>query len=1410
MKLTKLIIILLMLIIISFLNGLEYSPRELIVKTNTTRSVDSGNFGLEDFDSFLMSQGLKSIKSITKKNDNQYYVITFNNDISWEEIAPLEFAGVEYIQPNYINTMFQLPNDPYFVTGELWGLYQENNHDTNAPEAWNYTIGSDQILIGLVDSGLHFDHPDVQNNVFYNDAEIPDDGIDNDNNGYVDDWRGWDFVDAPELSDIALGDYTEQDNDPTDDINHGTHLAGIIGADTNNGLGVCGVCWNIDILIIRAGFKTIEGLGYLQDDDAAASIIYAADMGADVINISWGDQNYSQIIADACHYAYELGSIVVVSSGNTYGPGIMYPAQLSTTIAVGSVDRFFNRANFSSYGPQLDLLAPGVQIISSYDVTENNLYKEQSGTSMSAPFVSAGIGLLLSVEPGLNFEQVKTRLTSSCRDIGDSGYDIEHGHGVLDLEAFLTNEEYPDFLIEFPSDFQGLNQSFDIIGTVMADNFSKYSIMYTDEELPFPGDWKDINYPHMNTPTYYYEQVENGILGHFDLEGVSSEFNKYQLRVEVMTCENGHYELRRTIFLDQTPPVQDFSLTGIMKRYDDEYVKYFLQTVYDEPVQLSASYVDINNNKYLVAFSNITDEIQMFNLPEPEVDYTGIELWAINQCGLEVVYSPEENNIPLPDEFISLDVNSFEYQTLGNEIIATRKHLDIDGNGIMEFLAQEIVGDEKILKIFEVSNRNLITKHIFDFELWPQDLGFTSEEDISLLGLSADIARLYVSEEGEMYPSTLLWSETNVYGGNFVDIDNDGIDEIAIIKNETDEMVTRRILAIYKRFGNTINRIYTIYNETETNLKNEFVNKIHVADFDQDGNMDVLTSDTDGDVIIYELYSINSEYEMKWQDRLPVPDAYYPTLVDFNGDGISEFCVGGFTRNYADPNKSYSFFKYYSWLGEDDQYGSIGYTAFDHVEGKNSIAVADLDGDGDEEVFLSLPPNSYVIDDVGGEIIPVWKGESTKTYQNIITAHSYSPENEAYIIVNTGTTDQLESILITKSELFTGPITPYNFLCSPLNEQTSHLQWNYEGLPYDYFNIYRKFGSNIILLDTTTEFEFTETGLSAGDTLYYQVSAVCGEFVPQESKPTLWKQVIPSYIPLLILIDMVSSNILELNFDQILNNGAINNLHYEINNGVGLPASVNFINEKRGVILTFNNGILPAEEYSIQITGVQGKTGVPFSDGSYPFLYKEDVDAPRILYSRVEDDGNVKVYFSEPIKTLQAENLSNYTLIPPSNDPDNGIIDLQYYSVMDSFYVNLYLIKNLEYSTKKYFLKIENVEDLNGNRISNNGNKSRFNLTDITNLKHMKVYPNPFYPDEYQELRFVNLPLGIEGSIRIYDLPGDLVFKDRLGPLTESELNNFYSWDGKNNAGNRVASGIYFYVVEMNKDHRKGKFAIIY
>ena len=257
-------------------------------------------------------------------------------------------AGILYAEPNFLYRLSATPDDPRFA--EMWGLDASDDHDIDARSAWNVTTGSDSVLVAVVDSGIDASHPDLEGNIWTNPGEgDTENGIDDDGNGLVDDLHGWDFVDG--------------DNEPEDGIGHGTHVAGTIGANGDNGQGITGVAWDVSLLPIRAG--DVE----LTTEDLVDSFDYACDMGAQVVNASFGGPDASALddAIAACP-----GTLFVVAAGNDGGNNddpdeAHYPCAYpnANIVCVAASDRADQLASFSNFGATtVDLAAPGVSILS--------------------------------------------------------------------------------------------------------------------------------------------------------------------------------------------------------------------------------------------------------------------------------------------------------------------------------------------------------------------------------------------------------------------------------------------------------------------------------------------------------------------------------------------------------------------------------------------------------------------------------------------------------------------------------------------------------------------------------------------------------------------------------------------------------------------------------------------------------------------------------------------------------------------------------------------------------------------------------------------------------------------------------------------------------------------------------------
>ncbi len=290
-----------------------------------------------------------------------------------------------------------LGNQTLFANQPTYGGFDDwNVNQIAAPEVWAEGYTGEGIVVAVVDSGVDYRHADLSGNIWSNTDEIIGNGIDDDGNGYIDDGVGWDFI--------------GNDNDPSDTNNHGTHVAGTI-AGSRNGFGVTGIAYNATIMPVRV----LGGNGSGSHFSVAQGIRYAADNGADIINLSLGG-GFSSLIQDAVRYAFNAGSVVVMASGNDGAASPGNPASFATDfgIAVGAVDRNNNVAGFSNRaGTQtLDyVVAPGVGVLSS---VAGGRYARLSGTSMATPHVAGVAALILSANPDLTPAQVESILVSTA------------------------------------------------------------------------------------------------------------------------------------------------------------------------------------------------------------------------------------------------------------------------------------------------------------------------------------------------------------------------------------------------------------------------------------------------------------------------------------------------------------------------------------------------------------------------------------------------------------------------------------------------------------------------------------------------------------------------------------------------------------------------------------------------------------------------------------------------------------------------------------------------------------------------------------------------------------------------------------------------------------------------------------
>lgn len=330
---------------------------------------------------------------------------------------------VEYVEPNYIRRATATPDDTHFSL--QWGLhntsYSSTDVDIDAPEAWDASVGSGAVVVGILDTGVDYDHPDLKANIWINPSD-PQDGIDNDSNGYVDDIRGWDFVD--------------NDNTPTDPNSHGTFVAGAIGAVGNNSRGVAGVSWTVKLMPLR--IFDAQSIGSVSD--IVAAINYARRNGANIINASFEGTSYSQAEKSAIDAFGAAGGLFVVAAGNSgtnNDSSPVYPASYpcANIIAVAATTPTDDLASFSNYGKSgVDVGAPGQNILST---EPGSTYRYMSGTSAAAPFVTGTAALIKAKYPALTGQQLKEYILSSADAVPSLAGKVASG-GRLNASAALS------------------------------------------------------------------------------------------------------------------------------------------------------------------------------------------------------------------------------------------------------------------------------------------------------------------------------------------------------------------------------------------------------------------------------------------------------------------------------------------------------------------------------------------------------------------------------------------------------------------------------------------------------------------------------------------------------------------------------------------------------------------------------------------------------------------------------------------------------------------------------------------------------------------------------------------------------------------------------------------------------------
>ncbi|PZU87607.1 MAG: hypothetical protein DI529_06720 [Chryseobacterium sp.] len=427
--------------------GLMKAQESIIIKFKENQyKSQSGKYisGNQAFDK-LVNENHHMLSQVGRFDKTQTLLVTLgeNDDLNNYINQYKKLPNVEFVEEDFESegggklnvkseSLSTFPNDTYF--NRQWGLYNNGtmtgigtvkaDADTDMELAWDIETGDPNLTVAVIDSGFRMAHPELAGRIWKNPND-PVDGIDNDGNGLIDDYQGWDYV--------------NNDNNPTDDHGHGTNCSGIVLSGANNGIGYAGVNWNSKLMVLKALNANNSGTYSAMTN----SIYYAVDNGAKVISMSIGGSSFSQALKNAVDYAYNHNVVFVACMMNYNNNVVYYPAAFENVIAVGSTNPddyrtspfFWDTTSGSNYGNHIDVVAPGNFIYGLSSTSDTNYNSYWGGTSQATPLVAGLASLILSKNNSLTVNEVRDIINTSADDLVGNpnedtpGFDIFMGYG---------------------------------------------------------------------------------------------------------------------------------------------------------------------------------------------------------------------------------------------------------------------------------------------------------------------------------------------------------------------------------------------------------------------------------------------------------------------------------------------------------------------------------------------------------------------------------------------------------------------------------------------------------------------------------------------------------------------------------------------------------------------------------------------------------------------------------------------------------------------------------------------------------------------------------------------------------------------------------------------------------------------
>ncbi len=873
-----------------------------------------------------------------RERDDAWAQLANHPDVAYAEpVVPIhleEVAGLESASAGRRGSGTE-PGDALYP--EQWALER-----IGMPRVWASGTGTPGITVGVVDTGVALDHPDLSPNLAINAAEAGGlAGVDDDGNGFADDIYGWDFMaGAP---------------NPDDGHGHGTHVAGIIGAASDGAFGIVGVTWDVGIIPV----KMFTDRGKSTNLAGAQGIVYAVERGADIVNLSWGTPSYSQAILDAVRFAEERGVILVSSAGNAaQAVTEYYPAALDPVITVGASTPQDRPANFSNRGVRIDLVAPGTNVLSAWRDTHHTL----SGTSQAAPHVAGVCAHYLSRYPNATPRQVRAALKSTAVDVGARNWDPVTGVGRLNAPAALAMVDPPIAQLRTPRSLDAVGGGAIVCsGDVEGSATTGYLAIGQGVN---PSRWGILREVGPGT-----DQVFATVDARTLAEG------EYTVLLAVEDVAGRQSEDRRLIWIDRAPP--ELVRYEPLDVLDGGRFRQRVRLVTSERVRVE---LKIREAQSQVPFETLAipdfQTRHTFDLVDRLPGHHDVQVHLTDLAG-QTTLAPEAGvferqllpliDIPTDRFHETAVIVGFEFGVVA----------DLDGDGWPEILGEQRAAGEPegdlVLYGFQGGGPTQLRRpgpQIRGLPVAAGDLNGDGRPEVAVLGgMSPETGMSTLTVYADLLQTEprIVFERADAsrrYKARIADVNGDGLSEL-----------------LYALGGTSVLQALTFATGNATPVPLEFdgpaprVAEFALGDFDADGLTELAMGTGRGNVVVLEERGGGFVETFNAPLHGGLSNAFVATgLPDADGDGKPEFAIHavgvildreerpGVAIFEATGNDTY---EEVTWLELPAKN-----TPFD-----NDLASIDVDGDSTPEMVIAVGDDVYVVDAVAdNRFVPIWYG----------------------------------------------------------------------------------------------------------------------------------------------------------------------------------------------------------------------------------------------------------------------------------------------------------------------------------------------------------------------------------------------------------------------------------------------------